>query len=90
MWVRAIGCSDLWSWPHRDVGWAEPVSALIHHQWASVLAEASVGDTDTVKGWCAQGGDLMINARVFRAGEELTDIPVEDLSELRSQPGTLV
>jgi len=32
----------------------------------------------------------MINARVFRAGEELTDIPVEDLSELRSQPDTLV
>ena len=32
----------------------------------------------------------MINARVFRAGEELTDVPVEDLSELRSEPGTLV
>jgi magnesium transporter len=32
----------------------------------------------------------VINARVFRAGEELTDVPVEDLSELRSEPGTLV
>jgi magnesium transporter len=32
----------------------------------------------------------VINARVFRAGEELTDVPVEDLSELRSEPGTLI
>ena len=32
----------------------------------------------------------MINARVFRAGEELTDVPVEDLSRIRSEPDTLV
>jgi magnesium transporter len=32
----------------------------------------------------------MINARVFRAGEELTDIAVKDLSEFRSRPDTLV
>ena len=32
----------------------------------------------------------MISARVFRAGEELTDVAVEDLSELRSEPDTLV
>jgi magnesium transporter len=32
----------------------------------------------------------MINARVFRAGEELTDVAVEDLSRLRTEPGTLV
>jgi magnesium transporter len=32
----------------------------------------------------------VINARVFRAGEELTDVPVEDLSEIRSDPATLV
>jgi hypothetical protein len=32
----------------------------------------------------------MINARVFRAGEELTDIAIEDPSEFRSQPDTLV
>jgi magnesium transporter len=32
----------------------------------------------------------VINARVFRAGEELTDVPVEELSRIRSEPGTLV
>ena len=32
----------------------------------------------------------MISARVFRAGEELTDVPVDDLSRLRSEPDTLV
>jgi Mg2+ and Co2+ transporter CorA len=32
----------------------------------------------------------VISARVFRAGEELTDVAVEDLSGLRSQPDTLV
>ena len=32
----------------------------------------------------------MISARVFRAGEELTDVPVDDLSRLRSEPETLV
>jgi magnesium transporter len=32
----------------------------------------------------------VINARVFRAGEELTDVPVEDLSRIRSEPDTLV
>jgi magnesium transporter len=32
----------------------------------------------------------VISARVFRAGEELTDVPVDDLSRLRSQPDTLV
>ena len=32
----------------------------------------------------------MINARVFRAGEELTDVAVEDLARIRSEPGTLV
>jgi len=32
-----------------DVGWAEPVNALIHHRRASVLVEASVGDTGRVK-----------------------------------------
>ena len=32
----------------------------------------------------------MINARVFRGGEELTDLPVEDLSRIRSEPDTLV
>jgi magnesium transporter len=32
----------------------------------------------------------VINARVFRAGEELTDVPVEDLSQIRSEPDTLV
>ena len=32
----------------------------------------------------------MINARVFRAGEEVTDVPVEELSRIRSEPDTLV
>jgi magnesium transporter len=32
----------------------------------------------------------VINARVFRAGEELTDVPIEELSRIRSEPGTLV
>jgi magnesium transporter len=32
----------------------------------------------------------VISARVFRAGEELTDVPVDDLSRLRSEPDTLV
>jgi magnesium transporter len=32
----------------------------------------------------------VIKARVFRAGEELTDVPVEDLSRIRSEPDTLV
>jgi magnesium transporter len=32
----------------------------------------------------------VISARVFRAGEELTDVPFEDLSEVRSDPSTLV
>jgi magnesium transporter len=32
----------------------------------------------------------VISARVFRAGEELTDVPVEELSEVRSDPATLV
>ncbi|HEX8860793.1 MAG TPA: magnesium/cobalt transporter CorA [Actinomycetes bacterium] len=32
----------------------------------------------------------MISARVFRAGEELADIAVEDLSQIRSEPATLV
>lgn len=32
----------------------------------------------------------MINARVFRAGQQLTDVAVEDLSRIRSEPGTLV
>jgi magnesium transporter len=32
----------------------------------------------------------VINARVFRAGEELTDVAVEDLARIRSEPGTLV
>jgi magnesium transporter len=32
----------------------------------------------------------MISARVFRAGQELTDLPVEELSEVRAERGTLV
>jgi magnesium transporter len=32
----------------------------------------------------------VISARVFREGEELTDVAVEDLSELRSEPETLI
>jgi magnesium transporter len=32
----------------------------------------------------------VINARVFRAGEELTDVAVENLARIRSEPGTLV
>ncbi len=32
----------------------------------------------------------MISARVFREGEELTDVEVEDLARLRSEPDTLV
>jgi magnesium transporter len=32
----------------------------------------------------------VINAWVFRAGEELTDVPVEELSRIRSEPNTLV
>jgi hypothetical protein len=46
--VGAIGCSDFWPTSCREVGWLI-VSALVHGQRASVLAEASVGDTDTVK-----------------------------------------
>ena len=32
----------------------------------------------------------MIRAHVFREGQELTDIPVERLSEVRTEPGTIV
>jgi magnesium transporter len=32
----------------------------------------------------------VISARVFRAGQELTDLPIEELSEVRSEAGTLV
>ncbi len=32
----------------------------------------------------------MIQAHVFRDGKELTDVPVEDLSEVRTEPGALV
>jgi magnesium transporter len=33
---------------------------------------------------------MMIRAHVFREGRELTDIPVERLSEVRTEPGTIV
>jgi magnesium transporter len=32
----------------------------------------------------------VINARVFRAGQEMTDLPVEELSDVRGRPDTLV
>ena len=56
---------------------------------ARVLAGASGGDTSSVEDGLTRWWRV-ISARVFRAGEELTDVAVEDLSGLRSQPDTLV